>query len=75
MPAPRFPNNLEQALFGGTTQSWGGALERSPEGWENQLYRPIVPVKGKPVHIKAVPYAIWGNRGQGKVIVWVDSAP
>jgi DUF1680 family protein len=67
--------HFEQALFGGTTQIWGEALEGDAEGWEHQLYRPLAPVKGKPVRVKAVPYAVWGNRGLGKMIVWVDSLP
>jgi len=29
----------------------------------------------EPLHIKAVLYAVWGNRGLGKTIVSVDSAP
>jgi DUF1680 family protein len=65
----------EHALFGGAMQVRGDGIAIDPGAWANQLYQPAPPVKGKPTQIKAVPYAIWGNRGQGKMVVWVDSAP
>jgi hypothetical protein len=72
-PDAPLSDHFEQALFGGTMQIWGEAEERESEGWENQLYRPASAPKGKTIHIKAVPYAIWGNRGLGKMVVWIDS--
>jgi DUF1680 family protein len=68
-------DHFEQALFGGTMQIWGEALARSPSDWKNHLYRPVSTSEGRTIHIKAVPYAIWGNRGLGKMTVWIDSAP
>ena len=65
----------EHALFGGVMQIRGEGVSRDPGPWANQLYQPAPPVKSKPTQIKAVPYAIWGNRGQGKMVVWVDTAP
>jgi DUF1680 family protein len=66
---------FEHALFGGAMQIRGEALVRDAGEWENELYRPARAVKGKTTQIKAVPYAIWGNRGLGKMIVWIDSMP
>jgi DUF1680 family protein len=65
----------EHALFGGAMQIRGEGVVRDSGAWANQLYQPALPVKGKPTQIKAVPYAIWGNRGQSKMAVWVDTAP
>jgi DUF1680 family protein len=65
---------LDRSLFDGTMQIRGEGLVRGDD-WKNQLYRPVQPVSGNTTQIKAVPYAIWGNRGLGKMMVWVDSSP
>jgi DUF1680 family protein len=65
----------EHALFGGAMQVRGDGVAVDPSAWANKLYQPAPTLKTKPTQIKAVPYAIWGNRGQGKMIVWVDAAP
>jgi DUF1680 family protein len=65
----------EHALFGGAMQIRGDAVALDPGAWASQLYQPAPAVKSKPTQIKAVPYAIWGNRGQGKMAVWLDTAP
>ena len=44
------------------TKSWGGALYRARGG-----------EAGEEVQIRAVPYALWGNRGVGKMTVWLDT--
>jgi len=50
-------------------------LAQKAGNWEGQLYRPVEASKPTPVPLTAVPYAVWGNRGMGEMIVWIDSAP
>lgn len=39
--------------------------------WNGALYRPYRNLKTKPVKIKAIPYYLWGNRGEGEMQVWI----
>jgi DUF1680 family protein len=48
----------------------GKAARISEEGWKDALYRPYTADETK-VDIKAVPYFMWGNRGQGEMLVWI----
>lgn len=43
---------------------------REQEGWNGELYRNTVSSK-LPVHLLAVPYWVWGNRGFGEMNVWI----
>ena len=38
------------------------------------MLQPAGTSRPQPVKLEAVPYAIWGNRGMGEMIVWIDSA-
>jgi DUF1680 family protein len=40
-------------------------------GCDEALYRPYNNIKITPVTIKAIPYYLWGNRGEGEMIVWI----
>jgi DUF1680 family protein len=62
-------------LLGGVTVIKGQALRRQSTGWEALLYQPVDASTATPIPITAVPYCIWGNRGLGKMIVWVDTSP
>jgi hypothetical protein len=62
-------------LLGGMTVIMGQGLLRPMDDWKNVLYRPLHPADTKPIPITAVPYCIWGNRGLGKMAVWLDSTP
>jgi len=65
---------FEPTLLGGVTVIRGQGRLRESGGWTDQLYRPVHPMKpGEPVAIKAIPYCVWGNRGQKKMKVWIDS--
>jgi hypothetical protein len=50
------------------------AFRRSRKGWENFLYDSRQS-KLEPVRIKAIPYALWGNRKPGEMMVWIRSTP
>jgi len=48
----------------------GKALRRDDQGWGQDLYR-SAGTKRKPVTIKAIPYALWANREEGEMLVWI----
>jgi uncharacterized protein len=49
----------------------GTAYRREEGGWKGALYRPIRS-KPKSVRMKAVPYCLWNNRGDGEMLVWIN---
>jgi len=65
---------FEPALLGGVTVITGEGRLQDPDSWQNQLYRPVRAGTGEPVSIKAIPYCVWGNRGQKEMKVWIDAA-
>jgi len=60
-------------LLGGITLIKGQGLSCPLDDWKNVLYRTVRPANAKPVPVTAVPYCIWGNRGLGKMAVWIDA--
>jgi hypothetical protein len=60
-------------LLGGITVIKGQGLLRPLEDWKDVLYQPVRPANAKPLAVTAVPYCIWGNRGLGKMAVWIDT--
>jgi DUF1680 family protein len=62
-------------LLGGITVIKGQGLLRPLDDWKDVLYRPLQPAHTKPVTVTAVPYCIWGNRGLGKMAVWLNTTP
>jgi DUF1680 family protein len=66
--------HFEPTLLGGVTVITGQGRAQAPSEWTRQLYRPIQAASGaEPVAIKAIPYCVWGNRGQQKMKVWLDT--
>jgi hypothetical protein len=61
-------------LLGGITVIKGQGLLRAQEGWNDVLYQPVGQAKASPLTVTAVPYCVWGNRGLGKMAVWIDAA-
>jgi DUF1680 family protein len=59
--------------LGGAAVITGKALRRDAGGWDGTLYRPVAS-KRKTVAIRAVPYALWNNRGDGEMLVWIREA-
>jgi hypothetical protein len=62
-------------LLGGITVIKGQGLMRPLDDWKDVLYQPVRRETTKAVQITAVPYCIWGNRGLGKMAVWMDKTP
>jgi len=60
-------------LLGGVPVVAGAGMLKPETGWEGMLYRPAGVLQG-PVNFRAVPYAVWANRGPGKMAVWIESA-
>ncbi len=61
---------FDQNLFGGTA-----TIKCKGEkiiGWGNGLYKPA-PIKTRPVELTAIPYFLWGNRGENEMIVWLKA--
>jgi DUF1680 family protein len=70
--AAKLTAKFEPRLLGGVVTIAGKAQRRDPAKWKNELYRPVA-TPLKPVPIKAVPYAVWGNRRPGEMIVWIQT--
>jgi DUF1680 family protein len=62
---------MDKKFFGGVPVIEASGLRRETKGWENTLYRPFGSSKTRPVKIKAVPYHLWANRGEGEMAVWI----
>ncbi len=50
------------------TDAWRD--DYAEEAFADSLYRPVKPGK-KPVKLRASPYYMWGNRGEGEMMVWL----
>jgi DUF1680 family protein len=68
----RITDTFEDSLLGGCTvlDTRGRRLcpDRAPE--DEPLYR-NTPHATTPAHLRAVPYALWANRGEGEMRVWI----
>ncbi|MGH9401430.1 MAG: glycoside hydrolase family 127 protein [Terriglobia bacterium] len=66
--------HFEPELLCGVTVISGEGVAQAADGWEDQLYRPVRPVKKEEaIAVKAIPYCVWGNRGQEKMKVWIST--
>lgn len=63
----------EKGLLGGCVTLTGRGLRRRRAGWDGLLYRPT-PSAREAVPVKAVPYALWDNRKEGAMRVWIREA-
>lgn len=59
-------------LLGGVCTITGAAELQQLTGWDNGLYQ-NKPADAVPFRFTAVPYAVWGNRGKGAMLVWLRS--
>jgi DUF1680 family protein len=57
-------------LLGGCVVIEGEAFRDDATAWGEDLYKPNPKVK-QTIHFKAIPYYLWGNRGQGDMAVWI----
>ncbi len=73
----RLQSHFEPDLLKGVAVITGQGILRDEGTWEKRLYRPVsgngALSGGSAVPIRAVPYSVWGNRGLGKMSVWIDS--
>lgn len=65
--------HFEPEVLGGVTVITGEGRTQDSSDWTDQLYRPVRAAGGAAVPIKAIPYCVWGNRGQKKMKVWIDT--
>ena len=74
-PASGLTGRFEDSLLGGVYVIGGQGVRRDTPAWGEQLYRPVPDAARETTPVAAIPYAYWGNRGPGKMRVWVDTAP
>jgi DUF1680 family protein len=68
-----FRSQFDPGLGGGAVKVTTEGLVHDADNWDRQLYQPVHASASKRVPLTAVPYAIWGNRGLGEMIVWIDA--
>jgi uncharacterized protein len=68
-----FQSRVDPALAGGVVRLTTEGLVHPAANWDGRLYQPVAASTPKRVPLTAVPYAIWGNRGAGEMVVWIDS--
>jgi DUF1680 family protein len=68
---------LRPDLLGGIVGVTATGRHRVAEGWDTWPYAPADGAQGRgdgpPVSVLAVPYALWGNRGDGAMRVWTPA--
>ncbi|UJF34521.1 glycoside hydrolase family 127 protein [Paenibacillus hexagrammi] len=65
----------DRDLLSGAVVIQGEGFASSRADWEEELYRPLSDSNSvKPMNWKAVPYYLWGNRGEGEMSVWLRRA-
>lgn len=65
--------SFDETLLGGAVVMEADGLRVDQEGWRGGLYsREKAPLQT--VKVKAVPYYLWGNRGNGEMKVWIPEA-
>lgn len=60
-------------LFGGTEVVTCKGRKLSENGWDGTLYG-FTPPRKEEITLKAVPYFLWNNRGNGEMLVWIRLA-
>jgi uncharacterized protein len=75
--------NPETSLQSAWREDLGGIMTveadgfvRFPEGWESGLYRRADPARildKQKIHLVAIPYYAWGNRGLNSMRVWIPA--
>jgi DUF1680 family protein len=69
-----FKAQFDPNLAGGVVKLTAEGLMHKGADWTGRLYQPLDVSPATPVTLTAVPYAVWGNRGLGQMIVWIDSS-
>jgi DUF1680 family protein len=68
-----FQPRVDPSLAGGVVRLTTEGFVQPAANWDRRLYQSIPASTPKRVPLTAVPYAIWGNRGAGDMVVWIDS--
>ncbi len=63
---------FDQKLFGGITTIKCKGEKIIETGWGNELYK-RAEIETKTVELTAIPYFLWGNRGENEMIVWLKA--
>jgi DUF1680 family protein len=71
--ASAFTVEYQPELLGGVSVIHGQGTLLQDHAWQGQLYDSILPTKNE-VALTAVPYCVWGNRGQGEMRVWLRAS-
>lgn len=67
---PEIKFTYAEKFLGGAVIIQASGFRTNEENWGEQLYRPFLQ-EDKPVNLTAVPYFMWGNRGQDEMQVWI----
>ncbi|MGG1554334.1 glycoside hydrolase family 127 protein [Paenibacillus ferrarius] len=71
-PSGRLSEQPDNELPGGVIAIHGEGFVEPEATGDEQLYRPIESAgAAEPFTWKAIPYYLWGNRGEGEMSVWV----
>ncbi|WP_409348570.1 glycoside hydrolase family 127 protein [Paenibacillus phyllosphaerae] len=65
-----FTARFDDSLLGGAIVLEGEGYRDDQSTWSGELYRPVKRQSGR-IPVKAVPYSLWGNRGEGEMAVWL----
>lgn len=68
---PHFPlkARFDPDLLGGAVVLEGEAWREQEKDWPDSLYSAAIKTE-TPVAFRAIPYYLWGNRGEGEMTVW-----
>jgi uncharacterized protein len=69
----KLTEHFEPQLLGGVTVITGQGQLSDLSAWDKNLYRPVRTAPPETVTVRAVPYCVWGNRGKGKMRLWIDA--
>ncbi|HAF98421.1 glycoside hydrolase family 127 protein [Paenibacillus lactis] len=67
---PKLTSRFEADLPGGAVVIEGAGWREEAESWNGELYR-AAPRQAKSATLKAIPYYLWGNRGENEMAVWI----
>ncbi|WP_017812176.1 glycoside hydrolase family 127 protein [Paenibacillus shenyangensis] len=66
-------SRFDERLLGGCTIIEGSAIREQEQNWGESLYQDHAPEQTRQ-SFTAIPYFMWGNRGEGDMTVWVRKA-
>ncbi|MGE7057059.1 glycoside hydrolase family 127 protein, partial [Paenibacillus glucanolyticus] len=67
---PKLSSRFDPDFLGGAVVIEGEGWREESGDWGDDLYR-TSPTPLRPAALKAIPYYLWGNRGENEMTVWV----